>query len=137
MMKQILTFFILVGLTACGGKNISPQTGLVGTWRLKSYCKTTSSSTPCTPTVVPNDKSVYLSFASNLKFNETYDNVRPAEHAFFGCGPGSYKMEDGNVRIYASCMSSLSGRLVKLISVSDKELILDPYDTGNYVFERR
>ena len=87
--------------------------------------------------MVPNDKSVYLSFASNLKFNETYDNVKPIEHAFLGLGLGSYKMEDGNIRIYTGLMSCTCGVLVKLISVSEKELILDPYDTGNYVFERR
>ena len=86
---------------------------------------------------VPSNKNVYISFDRGGKFDEAYENTKPVEYSFLGCGGGNYTVERDNVRIVALCMSSLSGRLMKLISIDDKRLVLNPFGTGDYVFVRK
>jgi len=110
--------------------------GLVGVWQLTNYCKPTSDST-CTTVNVPSDKGVFVSFDDTGKFNEFYENTKPVDYSFLGCGGGNYKMEGNDVRIMALCMSSMNGRLMKLVSITDNRLVLNSFGTSEYVFVRR
>ncbi|MCP1385615.1 lipocalin-like domain-containing protein [Runella salmonicolor] len=132
-MKKLLLFLLLTGCFCC---NKNPDNELVGTWKLISYCKPTGS-TNCTPITVPNDKGVFVTFSNDKQFNEYFQNTKPIEYAFLGCGGGSYEIEDKNVRIRAVCMSSSNGRLIELVSLSSKRLVLNPYGTGEYIFEKQ
>ncbi|RFS13720.1 lipocalin family protein [Emticicia sp. C21] len=134
-MKKLLILVLFSCLLACRDKQLDPDNGIVGKWKLTSYCKPTGVNT-CDNTIVPNNKRVFVEFSNKGDFNETYQGTIPVEYAFLGCGMGSYEMENGDVRIRAMCMSSISGRLIKIKSVSDKKLILIPFDTGEYIFER-
>ncbi|GAB3778036.1 hypothetical protein GCM10028818_26200 [Spirosoma horti] len=109
---------------------------LVGVWQLTTYCKPTSDST-CTTVNVPSDKGVFVSFDNTGKFNEFYENTKPVDYSFLGCGGGSYKIEGSKVRIIAVCMSSLNGRLVQVVSNSESRLTLNPFGTSEYIFVRR
>ncbi len=132
MKKQIL-FFLFISCFSC---NKPPDNELVGTWKLVSFCKPTGS-TACTQLTVPTDKGVFITFANDKTFNEFYQNTKPIDYSFLGCGGGSYEIEDQSVRIRAVCMSSLNGQLIKLISVSSTRLVLNPYGTGEYIFEKQ
>lgn len=132
-----LTLFVLIGvLTACQDKkNITPSTGIIGKWRLVSYCYPSGGLVSgCQPVVVPNNKAVYVEFSSKGTFNETYKNTIAADYAFMGCGGGSYEIENGDIRIRAMCMSSTAGKLVEISSLSSKKLVLKPYIDGEYIF---
>ena len=108
---------------------------LAGIWRLSSYCQPATIST-CTNVDVPANKSVLIKFSNDGTFDEYYENTKPGEYAFLGCGGGIYKKEGNNVRITAVCMSSMNGKLIPLISVSRNRLVLNPFDTGEYIFVR-
>ncbi|WP_340235897.1 hypothetical protein [Emticicia soli] len=77
---------------------------------------------------------MFLTFTNT--FHEKYKNTIAVEYVFLGCGGGNYELENGDVRIRASCMSSSNGRLIKIQTVSEKKLILIPFEKGEYVFER-
>ncbi|RZM06430.1 MAG: hypothetical protein EOO88_53410 [Pedobacter sp.] len=133
-MKHVLALFSMVLILSCSKSDtILSANELVGTWRLITYCKPTSDST-CTSVTVPSDKGVFISFDNTGRFNEFYENTKPVDYSFLGCGGGSYELEGGNLRIRAVCMSSLSGRLVKLVSTSGNRLTLNPFGPGDYVF---
>lgn len=132
-MKKLFLFFLLTGCFSC---NKHPENELVGTWKLISFCKPTGS-TACTQGTVPTGKGVFIAFANDKTFNEFYQNTKPIDYSFLGCGGGSYEIEDQSVRIRAVCMSSLNGQLIKLISVSSTRLVLNPYGTGEYIFEKQ
>ena len=134
-MKKLLTLVFISLLFSCKENKPEPGNGIIGKWKLASYCKPSGTNT-CTNTTVPDNKSVFVEFSGNGKFNETYQGTIPVEYAFLGCGSGNYEMENGDVRIRALCMSSTFGRLVKIKSVSAKKLVLIPFDNGEYVFER-
>jgi hypothetical protein len=137
-MKKLIVFLCTLGIFACKTNTIvePPANEFVGTWKLVSYCR---SSTPtCTSIVVPTDKGVFISFANDQKFSEFYTNVKPIEHAFLGCGGGSYKIEGSSLRITALCMSSSSGQSFPIKLVDEKRLVLSYYfGNGEYVFERQ
>lgn len=136
-MGKASAFIIFVCLMACNGANhVSAENGLVGTWKLISYCKPGGTIT-CNLVTVPTDKGVFISFTNKKEFNEFYQNTKPVDYAFLDCGGGSYEIEDQNIRIRALCMSSSNGRLYKLVSLTDKRLVLDPYGSGDYVFEKQ
>ncbi|RDB06358.1 lipocalin-like domain-containing protein [Runella aurantiaca] len=132
-MKKKFLFLLLVGCFSC---NKNPDNELVGTWKLISYCKPTGS-TNCTQITIPNDKGVFVTFTNDKQFNEYFQNTKPIEYAFLGCGGGSYEIEDKNIRIRALCMSSSNGRLIELVSLTSKRLVLNPYGTGEYIFEKQ
>ncbi|WP_461151051.1 lipocalin-like domain-containing protein [Spirosoma pulveris] len=136
-MKQAILLFMVVATFSCSKPETDPiASGLVGTWRLTSYCKPTGTST-CTPVSVPADKGVFISFDQTGQFNELYQNTKPVEYCFLGCGGGSFNIDGDSLRIRAVCMSSLNGRLVKVVSLANSQLILNPFGTGDYVFIRR
>lgn len=136
-MKQVLLLFITLLALSCtkSDSGLSPNR-LLSTWQLISYCKPTSSST-CTLVTVPSNKGVFISFDQTGQFNESYQNTKPVEHCFLGCGGGNFTTEGDSLRIRAVCMSSLSGRLIKVVSLTNSQLILNPFGTGEYVFNRR
>lgn len=135
-MKKIYLFIVIALLTACQDKkNIAPETGIIGKWRLVSYCYPSGGLIAgCQPVVIPDNKAVYVEFSSKGSFNETYKNTIAADYAFLGCGAGNYEIEDGNIRIRAMCMSSTHGKLIEIGSLSSKKLILKPHIDGEYVF---
>ncbi|ADB41779.1 lipocalin family protein [Spirosoma linguale] len=136
-MKQVLLLFTFVAALSCSKSETDPiASGLEGTWRLTNYCKPTGSST-CVPVTVPSDKGVFIRFDQTGQFDESYQNTKPIEYSFLGCGGGSFTVEGDSLRIRAVCMSSLSGRLVKVVSLTNSQLILNPFGTGEYVFNRR
>ncbi|AEI50216.1 hypothetical protein [Runella slithyformis] len=132
-MKKLILFLLLTGSFSC---NKHPDNELVGTWKLISYCKP-AGGIDCTQITVPNDKGVFVSFSNDKTFNEFYQNTKPIDYSFLGCGGGSYEIEDKNVRIRAVCMSSMNGQLIKLMSVSSTRMVLNPYGTGEYIFEKQ
>lgn len=134
-MKKLLTLVLIISLISCKDKKLEPETGLIGKWKLVSYCSP-SGVNNCSETKVPSNKGVFVSFSNSGTFDETYKNTIPVDYAFLGCGSGSYELENGDVRIRASCMSSTNGRLIKIQSVSEKKLVLIPFDKGEYIFER-
>ncbi|GAB3708380.1 hypothetical protein GCM10027592_43450 [Spirosoma flavus] len=127
---------MLFGLSCSQPENTDPANALVGTWRLINYCQPTTGST-CAQTIIPTDKGVFVTFTNQGVFNEYYENTKPVDYAFLGCGSGDYSLEDNAVRIRAICMSSNQGRLMKIVSVNAKQLVLNPFDTGDYVFEKK
>ncbi|RFS18161.1 lipocalin family protein [Emticicia sp. C21] len=135
-MKKIHLFVLIGLLTACQDKkNITPSTGIIGKWRLVSYCYPSGGLVSgCQPVVIPNNKAVYVEFSSKGLFNETYKNTIAADYAFLGCGGGNYEIEEKGIRIRAMCMSSTQGKLVEISSLSSKKLILKTYTVGEYVF---
>lgn len=136
-MKYTLLLALLV-LFSCSKPNDAVPTanGLVGVWRLTTYCKPTSSST-CTSTTVPTGKNVLVFFGNDGKFNEAYENTKPIEDSFLGCGSGSYSVEGNKVRIQALCMSSLNGQVYDIVSISANQFVLKPFATGDYLFVRK
>jgi hypothetical protein len=134
-MKKIFLLVLTTLVFACQGDKFDPENLIVGKWKLVSYCRPEETNT-CNNVVVPAAKGVYVEFSKRGSFNETYKNTIPIEYAFLGCGGGGYEMENGDVRIHASCMSSLSGRLIKISSVSKQKLVLIPFENGEYRFER-
>lgn len=134
-MKKLLTLALISLLIGCKGKNLKPEIGLVGKWKLISFCQP-SASYSCTDEKVPSSKGVFVTFTKAKTFNETYKNTIAVEYAFLGCGGGNYELENGDVRIRASCMSSSNGRLIKIQSISEKKMVLVPFDKGEYIFER-
>ncbi|MFN8343583.1 MAG: lipocalin family protein [Spirosomataceae bacterium] len=137
-MRQIITLLaILTGITACNGdKTGMAENELIGTWKLISYCKPGGTIT-CNQVTVPTDKGVFISFTNDKKFNEYYQNTKPADYAFLGCGGGGYELEEDHIRIRASCMSSSNGQLYKLVSLTAKRLVMNPFGSGDYVFEKQ
>lgn len=136
-MKHLILLVVAFTALACSqsDKGLSPN-GLLGTWQLTSYCKPTGAST-CTSVIVPSDKGVFISFDNTGRFNEFYENTRPIDYSFLGCGSGNYQLEGGSLRIRAGCMSSLNGQLVQLASIADNQLVLNPFGTGEYSFVRK
>lgn len=134
-MRKLFTLSFICLLFACKDTKPEPETGIIGKWRLRSYCRPTGDNV-CTNTSMPSNKIVYIEFSSNGNFNETYQNTIPVEYAFLGCGSGDYKLENEDVRIHAMCMSSTTGRLIKIKSVNDTQLVLIPFETGEYIFSR-
>lgn len=135
-MKHIVFFLSLSMIFACSKSDtLTPANGLVGTWRLTSYCKPVSDST-CTAINVPADKGVFVSFDNAGGFKESYENTKPVEYGFLGCGSGTYSIEGNNVRITALCMSSLGGKLMPVASIEANRLVLKPFGTGEYIFVR-
>jgi hypothetical protein len=110
-MGKVLAFIIFICLMSCNGANhVSAENGLIGTWKLISYCKPGGTIT-CNLVTVPTDKGVFISFSKNKEFNEYYQNTKPVDYAFLGCGGGTYEIEDKSIRIRASCMSSSNGSI--------------------------
>jgi hypothetical protein len=137
MMKYYLFLLSLLAVLACSkSDNAAPANRLVGTWQLTTYCKPTSISA-CTTVTVPTNKSVFVTFGTDGKYTEFYENTIPADYAFLGCGSGDYQLEGSGVRIRAICMSASQGKLMKVVSVNDKQLVLNPFDTGEYLFVRK
>ncbi|GAB4006206.1 hypothetical protein GCM10028808_07700 [Spirosoma migulaei] len=135
-MKHIIFILSVWTVLACSKSDtLTPMDNLVGTWRLTSYCKPASGST-CTAVTVPTTQSVYVSFGKNGTFTESYENTKPGEYSFLGCGSGKYVIEGDNVRITALCMSSLGGKLMPVVSITAKQLVLNPFGTGEYIFVR-
>ncbi|WP_428658307.1 hypothetical protein [Runella sp.] len=131
--STVLLLLLFVSFISCN-KGIDNE--LTGTWKLLSYCKPTGSST-CTQVTVPTDKGVFISFSTRNEFNEYYQNTKPVDYSFLGCGGGSYEMEDKHIRIRALCMSSSNGQLFQLVSVTSQRLVLNPFGSGEYVFEKQ
>lgn len=135
-MKTLIPLALLTLLLACSKSgNLTPANQLTGSWRLTNYCKQVST-TGCTAVAVPANKGVFVYFGNDGKFNETYENTKPIEYAFLGCGSGGYRIEGSKLRITALCMSSLSGKLMDLVSVDAHRLVLNPNGTCEYVFVR-
>jgi hypothetical protein len=128
---------VSVYLIACNRSNsVIAENDLVGTWKLLTYCKPGGTIT-CNQITVPSDKGVFVSFTNDKKFNEYYQNTKPVDYAFLGCGGGSYEIEDQNIRIRASCMSSSNGQIFPLVSLTAKRLVLNPFMSGEYIFEKQ
>ncbi|MBO0950716.1 lipocalin family protein [Fibrella forsythiae] len=125
---------LLVFVVACSTSDSIPANVFVGTWRLATYCKPTST-TACTTITVPTDKSVLVTFDSNGQYTETYQNTTPAEYGFLS-GSGNYSIENKDLRIRTFLMSSMAGQLVKVVSVDSKRLVLNPFSNGEYIFVR-
>ena len=134
-MKYTLLFTLWLFFSCSDSTDVPPKDSLVGTWRLNTYCKSTSGSA-CTSVTIPAGKNVFVFFGNNGEFNETYENTKPVEYGFLGCGSGSYSVEGDKVRIRAACMSSSNGQLYDIISISTSQLVLNPFGTGEYVFVR-
>lgn len=136
MIKAVfLVSLVFICFTSCNKAN-SVDNDLIGTWKLLTYCKPGGTIT-CNKVTVPTDKGVFISFTNTKEFNEFYQNTRPVDYAFLGCGGGSYEIEEDNIRIRALCMSSSNGQLFKLVSLSAKQLVLNPFGSGDYVFEKQ
>ncbi|WP_018617839.1 lipocalin family protein [Spirosoma luteum] len=131
-------FLSLLLLFSCSKPNDAVPTanGLVGVWRLTTYCKPAGGST-CTLTTVPAGKNVFVFFGNDGKFNETYENTKPVEYSFLGCGSGNYSIEGNKVRIRALCMSSLNGQLYDIVSISTNQFVMNPFGAGDYLFVRK
>ena len=136
-MKYAL-FFSLLLVFSCSKSNDAVPTanGLVGTWRLTTYCKPASNSS-CTSITVPAGKNVFVFFDNDGRFNETYENTKPVEYGFLGCGSGNYAIEGNKVRIRALCMSSSTGQLYDIVSISASQLVMNPFGVGEYVFVKK
>lgn len=134
-MKIPLYLLLLLALFGCREKD-EFQENLIGTWKLAELCKPVSQSA-CDKITVPSDKGVFIAFSTKNEFREFYQNTKPIEYAFLGCGGGSYQTEGQDLRIRAVRMSSLDGRLVKVVSLTPGRLVMNPYGTGEYVFEKQ
>ena len=139
-MKKIILFLFLLGVLSCKEKTVNtvvPANEFVGTWKLVSFCKSNGTSA-CTPTTVPADKGVFISFDNDKKFSEFYSNNKSFEYAFLGCGNGGYEIAGSNLRITASCMSSSTGQRFPVVSVDAKRLVLLYYvGSYEYIFEKQ
>lgn len=138
-MKSIILWLCLCGIFSCKNNSISelPVNEFVGTWKLISFCKSNGTAT-CTPTTVPTDKGVFISFTNDKRFSEFYTNNQPFEYAFLGCGGGEYEIAGTDLRITASCMSSSKGQRFPVVSIAAKRLVLLYYFGNNeYVFEKQ
>lgn len=136
-MSKVALLLVPVCLMTCNrADSIILENELVGTWKLLTYCKPGGTIT-CNQVTVPSDKGVFISFTNDKNFNEYYQNTKPIDYAFLGCGGGSYEIEESNIRIRASCMSSSNGQLFKLVSITDKRLVLNPFGSGDYIFEKQ
>jgi hypothetical protein len=138
-MKKLLLILSLFVILSC--KDNSPEIAAneyVGTWKLVSFCKSNGSN-PCTTTVVPLDKGVFISFTNDGKFEEFYENTKPFEYSFFGCfGRGEYEVLGTDLRIVTGCMSSIKGYRFPVVSVDSKRLVLAYYfGNSEYTFERQ
>jgi hypothetical protein len=138
-MKKLILFLFTLGISSCKNNTIiePPVNEFVGTWKLISFCKS-SSTAACTPTIVPLDKGVFISFTNDKKFSEFYANNKPFEYAFLGCGNGKYDISGTDLRITALCMSSFAGQKFPIVSVDSKRLVLLYYfNKDEYVFEKQ
>lgn len=135
-MKAPLALLLLLALLGCREKD-EFQEKLIGTWRLVELCKSTGPTT-CTQVRVPADKGVFVAFTTRNEVLEYYENQdkRPVEYAFMG-GSGSYRVEGQKVRIFLPFMSTPNGRLVEVVSLTPQRMVLNPYGTGEYVFEKQ
>ncbi len=125
-MKTILysTLLLIITLFSCEKDNL-PNSPLVGEWRLVEYEISRSGISTNNLVFIPDEKQVIVSFSSKKEFNENYKNTLPKEFAFLGCGSGSYELGENNgLRIYAACMSSLSGAAFTIQEVSSNRLEL-------------
>lgn len=136
MIRPVLFVSIVLScFTACNKENRTDN-DLIGTWKLISYCKPGGTIT-CNRVTVPSDKGVFISFTNNKEFREYYQNTKPIDYAFLGCGGGSYEIETPNIRIRAICMSSSNGQLFEIVSLSSQRLVLNPFKSGEYIFEKQ
>ncbi len=136
-MRKLSKIVLLATLLGCREREKDIfQENLIGIWKLIDYCKPNGPS-PCAPTRVPNDKGVFISFSSRNEFREFYQNTKPIEYAFLGCGGGTYEVESQKLRIRALCMSSSNGQLFEVVSVTQQRLVLNPFGSGEYVFEKQ
>ena len=134
-MKTSLTLLLLLILLGCREKD-EFQEKLIGTWRLVKLCKPVGPN--CTQVRVPADKGVLVAFTTRDEMLEWYENqdARPVEYAFMGVS-GAYRIEGGNLRIQTAFMSTPNGRLVGVVSLTPQRMVLNPYGTGEYVFEKK
>lgn len=134
-MKQIPALLLaLLCLLACSKTDPSPADLLVGTWQLTTYCK--PEPTGCTITPIPASKGVFVTFAADGTYTEVYGNRIYEGYSFNGC-PGSYRFEGStDIRLFSYCSSSSRGRLMKLVTISNRQLQIGANQTGNYVFVR-
>ncbi|GAB3987309.1 hypothetical protein GCM10028807_07040 [Spirosoma daeguense] len=137
-MKYILILlFLMTGLACSPSDDAVPANNqLVGKWQLLTYCMPSTGSS-CTQITVPSDKGVFITFRNDGSFTESYENTKPVDYAFLGCGGGDYSIESNSVRIRALCMSSTYGRLMQIVSVNSTQLILNPFGTGDYLFVKK
>ncbi|MVM39404.1 hypothetical protein GO730_20520 [Spirosoma sp. HMF3257] len=135
MKHVVFILSVWIALACSKSDTLTPMDDLVGTWQLTSYCKPVSGSA-CTAVTIPSNKSVLVTFGTNGTFTESYENTKPGEYSFLGCGSGKYSIEGNNVRITALCMSSLGGKLMPVVSIEATRLVLNPFGTGEYVFVR-
>lgn len=134
-MKTSLVLLLLLVLLGCREKDPF-QEKLIGTWRLVELCKPVGPN--CTQVRVPADKGVFVAFTTRNEVLEYYENQdkRPVEFAFLG-GSGSYRVEGQKVRIFLPFMSTPNGRLVEVVSLTPQRMVLNPYGTGEYAFEKK
>ncbi len=136
---NILWICLLLVLTIVSGcKDVfsdSQNKEIYGEWQLKEYCKPDSENS-CAEFSVPKSKSVMITFGRNGKFEETYKNTIPVEYGFLGCGPGNFTYDGEAVYLQLMCMSSTFPRKVPVLKLTSKELVLKPFDNGEYTFRR-
>lgn len=94
--KKLLALTLISLHISCKDKKLEPESGLVGNWKLVSYCKPSGTNT-CTNVKMPSDKGVFVTFTNTKTFHETYKNTIAVEYAFLGCGGGNYELENGDV----------------------------------------
>lgn len=136
-MKHLILLLVTLAAFSCSQSDsgLLPN-GLMGTWQLINYCKPTGTST-CTEVTVPSDKGVFIRFDNSGKFDEFYQNTKPLEYSFLGCFGGNYTIEGDAIRIRAGCMSSSNGQLIKLVTIDNSRLVLNPFGTGEYMFVKK
>lgn len=127
---------IFVALLGCREKDPF-QENLIGTWKLVDYCKPTATAT-CDKIRIPADKGVFVAFTTRNQVLEYYENQdkKPVEYAFLGAG-GKYWIEGKNLRILTFFSSSSNGRFIEVVSLTPQRLIMNPYGTGEYIFEKQ
>lgn len=130
----IISAVLLFALTSCKKEEVS-EDGITGKWKLEDYCKPDGENS-CQEVTVPKSKSVVIEFSRSGKFNETYDNTIPVEYGFMGCGPGTFTYDGEAVYLQTMCMSSTYPKKVAILKHTKKELILKPFNTGEYRFKR-
>ena len=142
-MKKLILLLSLCGILSCKNNALQPPfvseppaNEFVGTWKLISFCKLNGKAT-CTPTTIPTDRGVFISFTNDKKFSEFYTNNKAFEYAFLGCGNGGYDIVGSDLRITASCMSSSTGQRFPVVSVNSKRLVLlYSFSNDEYTFEK-
>lgn len=141
-MKNLILLLLISGIFSCKNNTIieppePPANEFVGTWKLVSFCKLNGTAV-CTPTTVPSDKGVFISFTNDKKFSEFYTNTKSFDYAFLGCGNGGYDIVGTDLKIAASCMSSSTGQRFPVVSVDAKRLVLlYNFSYNEYVFEKQ